>query len=186
MRLSLNVDQETFDSAGATFEPVPAGSYKVNIYEITSGEVKSGDNKGKPRLNFQFRIQDGETSPDGKKQGNRRLFAGINAFAGKSRKDGSEVPPFDLIAIGKAIGLSAEELSDADTAEWQGEALEVRVVHEEKMTKESNYKEPFKPAQYREVVKGYRSIEAAETASSASATVKSAGKAKAGAGAFTL
>jgi hypothetical protein len=186
MRLSLNVDQEVFDSAGANFEPVPAGNYKATVYEVTTGKVKSGENEGKDRLNVQFRIADGELAPDGSKQGNRRVFAGINAFYGKSKKDGSPVAPFDLVGLVKALGGNAEDLADLDTDDWLGQELEIKVAHEEKKTKESNYREPFNPPQYREVIKGYRSLDAAETAAVSSSTVKAGGKAKATAGAFSL
>lgn len=185
MRLSLNVDQETFDSAGANFEPVPAGNYKATVFEVTSGEVKSGDNKGKPRLNVQFRIADGELSPEGKKVGNRRVFSGINAFYGKSAKTGEPVAPFDLVGIVKALGGTSEDLADLDTDDWLGKELEIKVAHEEKKTKESNYRDSYTPPQFREVVKGYRSLEAAETASSASATVKANSGAKAAVGGNT-
>lgn len=171
MRIQLNIDQETFENTNTEFTPVPEGEYKVTVFDVKSGEVQSGDNKGKPRLNVQFRIQDGETSVDGKKQGNRRVFSGINAFYGTSKKDGKPTPPFDVIAIAKALGQSAEDLSDLDTDDWLGEELIVRVAHEEKKTKESNYKESFNPPQFREVVKSYRSIDSAAKSATAKATV---------------
>jgi hypothetical protein len=185
-RISLNIDQETFDSTNTDFAPVPEGKYKVTVFEVTDGEVKTGPNKGKQRINVQFRIADGELAPDGSKQGNRRLFAGINTFKGRSQKTGEETLPFDLVGIVKALGGNADDLENLDTDDWLGEELEVTVVHEEKMTKESGYTESYEPARFREVVKGYRSLHAAETAAVSSATVKAGGKAKASAGAFSL
>lgn len=184
-RISLNIDAETFDSAGLAFDPVPAGKYKVNIYEIRVDKVQNGDNKGKPRLNFQFKIQDGETAPDGSKQGNRRLFHGANAFYGKSRKDGSPVAPFDLISIAKAIGLGADALADLNTEDWLGEELEVKVGHERKQHRVNGEYVDIEPAEYREVCKGFRSIGAAETAASSGEAVRSSGS-KPKAGAFSL
>jgi hypothetical protein len=178
MRLSLNVDQETFDSAGRSFEPVPVGRYKVNIFSIAADQVKSGDNAGKPRLKFQFRIADGEVAADGSRQQNRRLFADINAFEGTS-KDGKPTPPYDLVAIAKAMGVGQDELDDIDTDDWLGEELYLDVTWEEKKTKESNYKESFSPKQYREKTRGYRSVESVENSAAATASVKANTGAKA-------
>ena len=77
--------------------------------------MKSGENKGKLRLKFQFRIADGEVSDDGARQQNRRLFADVNAFDGVDKKTGNATPPYDLVAIGKALGYDAEALKDIDT-----------------------------------------------------------------------
>lgn len=170
-RISLVVDQETFDATNTDFSPVPEGEYLATIFAVEAREVQNGDNKGKTRLNVQYRITDGETAPDGTKQGNRRVFQGVNAFYGKSRKDGSDVLPFDLVGIIKALGGNAESLADMDTDDWLGEALYIKVVHEERMTKESGYKEPFVPAQYRENVRSVRSMSAATTAATSTATV---------------
>lgn len=181
-RLTLNIDAETIESTNTTFEPVPTGKYKVSVYEVELQEVKTGENKGKPRLNFQFRIQDGETSPEGKNQGNRRLFHGANAFKSKNKKDPSkENLPYDLIGIGKAIGLTSEQINNIDTDEWLGKELEVEVTHREQMTKESNYKESYNPKRYSESLRSFRSLDAATTAMQSAVSVKSAaagGKAK--------
>lgn len=182
-RLTLNVDQETFDSAGRSFTPVPPGDYKVTIFSIVNDEVKTGDNKGKLRLKFQFRIADGEVAPDGANQGNRRLFADINAFNGTDKKTSQPTPPYDLVAIAKAMGASRDELDDIDTDDWLGEELYVSVTWEEKKTAESNYKESFNPKQYREKVRGFRSVASVETSAAATAAVT--GKANTGAKAGT-
>jgi hypothetical protein len=182
-RLSLNVDQETFDSAGRSFDPVPVGRYKVTIFSIGDAVVGgTGDNAGKPRLKFQFRIVDGEVAADGSRQGNRRLFSDINAFEGVNQKTKEPTPPYDLVAIGKALGYDTEALKDVDTDDWLGEELYVDVTWEEKKTKESNYKESFSPKQYREKVRGYRSLASVETSATATAAVvgKAATGAKAG------
>lgn len=178
-RLTLNVDQETFDSAGRSFEPVPVGRYKVSIFSIVNDEVKSGDNKGKLRLKFQFRIAEGETSDDGQKQTNRRLFADINAFEGVNKKTNAPTPPYDLVAIAKAMGVGSDEMGDMDTDDWLGEELYVDVTWEEKKTKESGYTESFSPKQFREKVRGFRSVDSVETSAAATATVT--GKAPTGA-----
>jgi hypothetical protein len=178
-RLSLNVDQETFENAGRSFTPVPQGDYKVSIFAITPDEVKKGENQGKPRLKFQFRIADGEEAPDGTKQGNRRLFADVNAFEGTDKKTGKPTPPYDLVAIGKALGLSAEELADVDTDDWLGEELQVTVKHTRKQHQVNGTWVNIEPAEYRETVRGYRSLASVETSVAAAASV--AGKAPAAA-----
>jgi hypothetical protein len=181
-RLTLNIDQDSFDGAG--FEPVPVGPYRVNIYSIDVREVKTGDHKGKPRLNFQFRVQDGQTSPEGKKQGNRRLFVELNAFEMPNKKDPSKMnAPFELIAIGKAIGLDREQINDLNTEDWLGKELQLSVAaHEEKLAKNpATGKYDIKTGTYREVIKGFRSVESAGTAAAASAAVLAkAGSAKTG------
>lgn len=187
-RLTLNIDQDTFDGAG--FEPVPVGPYKVNIYSVEQREVKQGEHKGKPRLSFQFRIQDGETSPEGKRQGNRRLFVELNAFPTQNKKDPSKTnQPFELIAIGKAIGLTLDQINDLDTDDWLGKELQLSVAaHEEKMAKNpATGKYDISTKTYREVIKGFRSLESAGTAAAASATVLAkSGKASAPNSAFNL
>lgn len=178
-RLTLNVDQADFDSAGRSFTPVPPADYTVSIFSITSDVVKTGDNAGKPRLKFQFRIADGETSPDGQSQANRRLFADINAFDGINKKTGKPTPPFDLVAIGKALGLTPEELKDCDTDDWLGQELQVTVVWKRKQHQVNGSWVDIEPAEYRENVKGFRSLES--VAESAAATAKVTGKANTGA-----
>jgi hypothetical protein len=171
VRLSLNVDQETIDNSGREFEPIPVGKYEASIFEIKADEVKNGDNKGKLRLKFHFRIEDGQESPDGKHQGNRRVFADVNAFTGVSKKDGSPTPPFDLLAIAKAIGLSAEDLADIDTEEWLGESLQINVGHKKKQHQVDGAWVDIEPAEYREVIRGYRSLESVEASATAAASV---------------
>lgn len=176
VRLTLNVDETTYEDAGKAFELVPTGRHKVTIFDIKEDSVKTGDNAGKPRLKFQFKIADGEP------HANRRLFNDVNAFEGKSKTDGSPVPMYDLIAIGKAIGLSVDQVKDFDSDEWLGEELYVTVSHEEKKTKESNYKESYNPPEYREKVKGFRSTASVTTSVGAAATAGGATTAKAATG----
>lgn len=169
--LQLNVTESDYENSGNVDNtPVPTGKYVVTIFDVEAGEVASGPNEGKPRLNFQFRIADGQVSPDGRNQGNRRLFWGINAFKSKSKKTGELLPMFDLISLGKAIGLTVEQINSFDSDEWLGEELEVTVAHEEKKTKESGYKESFNPKEYRAVVKNPKSLKAPSSAPAAKAT----------------
>jgi hypothetical protein len=171
VRLSLNVDQETIDNSGRDDEPVPAGKYEVKIFEIKADEVKNGDNKGKLRLKFHFRIEDGQESPDGRHQGNRRIFADVNAFPGVSKLTGEPTPPYDLLTIAKAIGVSAEDLADIDTEEWLGEALQVTVAHKKKQHQVDGQWVDIEPAEYRAVARSFRSLESVEASATAAATV---------------
>lgn len=53
--------------------PVPKGNYNVTIFDVKTEEVKSGANAGKPRLNVQLKIADGQYE-------NRRLFVYIPLY----------------------------------------------------------------------------------------------------------
>jgi hypothetical protein len=175
VRLTLNVDEEVFEGSG--FELIPTGRHKVTIFEITESEVKTGKNAGKPRLKFQFKIAEGEPLAG------RYLFHDANAFEGTD-KEGKPLPMYDLLGIGKAIGLSADQVRNFDSDEWLGEELFVTVTHEEKKTKESNYTESFDPKEYRERLKGWRSTSSVTTSLGAAeaaggTTVKAATGAKA-------
>jgi hypothetical protein len=160
--LNLSIDQETFDSSGG-YTPLPEDKYKVSIFEA---EVKYIDNpssayNGKPRINFTFKVLPGEEYEG------RRVFFGANAFPVTSSKDGKVHAPYDLISIGKAIGLSKEQIENIDLDEWLGGELELTLVHKPKMSKESGYKVAI-PGEVREEAKSFRSLEAASTAASAS------------------
>ena len=159
--LNLSIDQDTFDNSGA-YTPLPEGKYKVSVFEA---EVKYIDKpaspyNGKPRINFVFKVQPGEEYE------NRRIFFGANAFPITSSKDGKVHPPYDLIGLGKAIGLSKEQIENIDLDEWLGGEAEVTLIHKPKMSKESGYKEAI-PGEVREEVKSIRSLTAASTAASA-------------------
>ena len=176
VRLSLNVDDEVFEGSG--FELVPTGRHKVVIFDINEREVKAGPNAGKPRLNFQFKIAEGEPLAG------RYLFTDVNAFETPSqKKPGTMNPMYDLIAIGSAIGLSAEQIRNFDSDEWLGEELFLTVVHEEKKTKESNYTESYNPPEYREAVKGFRSCKSVTTSVAAAASAGATAPVKAATGA---
>lgn len=177
VRLTLNVDEAVFEGAG--FDLIPTGRHRVTIYDVNQREVKAGKNAGKPRLNFQFKIVEGEP------HGNRRLFTDVNAFETESTKEpGKMNPMYDLIGLGKAIGLTVDQVKDFDSDEWLGQELFLTVAHEEKKTKESNYTESFDPPEYRETVKGFRSTASVTTSVGAAATV-AGGKAPAAAKAAT-
>lgn len=184
-RLTLNVDKADFDSAGRSFDPVLPGDYKVTIFSITDDTVKSGANAGKPRLKFQFRIADGETDSNGTNQGNRRLFADINAFNGTSKKDGKEVPPFDLVAIAKAMGATLEEINsgEVDTDDWLGEELQVTVKWQRKQHQVDGKWVDIEPAEYREQVRGFRSMDSVAESAAATARVTGAAGGKTNTGA---
>jgi hypothetical protein len=194
--LNLTIDPETFeDSTPRDFDPVPAGRYPVTIFDIKDVEVKNGANAGKIKLKVQFKIEEGFIASDGSKVGNRRLFADINTFGGisgpNSKNPGKPYGPFDLIALGKAIGKveSADDLSSIDTDEWLGESLQVEVEHVYKRVQHdgewvSSDELPEEHPDYgtkRENVKAYRSLKAAATAAAAAK-----GKSNTKAGGFTL
>lgn len=173
-RISLVVDQETFDSTNDSFAPVPKGTYKCSLFDVKPGEVGSGENKGKLRLNFHWKIADGEESADGKPQQNRRLFDNINAFAGTNKATGKPTPPFDLIKIAKGLGYGADALSDLDTDDWLGEELYIVVDHKKKQHQVDGKWVDISPVEWQEKIRGYRSVESMETATTSSALVNEA------------
>jgi len=180
VRISLNVDQETFDSAGRSFEPVPVGKYKVSIFAIGEDTVKTGDNVGKSRLKFQFRIADGEVAADGSRQQNRRLFADVNNFEGKDKKTGEPTPSYDLVAIGKALGYDSEAMKDLDTDDWLQEELYLDVTWAKKQEQVNGAWVDKTPVEFKEKVRGFRSVDSVETSAASSVAVKANTGAKAG------
>lgn len=167
MRITLNVAQDKFDNAsGGDFPLIPAGKYKANVFAAEAAECQSTNNKGKPQVKVQFKLQDGQG------QDNRRLFKTFNFFGDN---------PFDTINFLKALGFDYTQIAveGIDTEDLLGEELEITVKHRKKMSKESGYKKPVEPEEFMEEVSGYRSMDAASTAGK--------GKTLAGAGGkFTL
>ena len=102
----------TSQSSGAPLSAIPAGSYNATIFDVKQEQVRSGPNEGKPRLNVQFRISNGQYE-------NRRVFAYIALYVagdfwktqsffkalGFDMKSGDfEVPEANDL-LGKAIGV---------------------------------------------------------------------------------
>jgi hypothetical protein len=91
---------------------IPAGSYNASIFDVKQEEVRSGPNEGKPRLNVQFRISDGQYE-------NRRVFAYIALYVagdfwktqsffkalGYDMKSGDFEVPEPTELMGKAVGV---------------------------------------------------------------------------------
>ena len=91
---------------------IPAGSYNATIFDVKQEEVRSGPNEGKPRLNVQFRISDGQYE-------NRRVFAYIALYVagdfwktqsffkalGYDMKSGDFEVPESTELMGKAVGV---------------------------------------------------------------------------------
>lgn len=60
-------------SSTTTLSAIPAGTYQATVFDAKLEEVRSGPNEGKPRLNVQFRVSDGEFE-------NRRVFSYIPLY----------------------------------------------------------------------------------------------------------
>lgn len=162
--LNLNITEDAYQNAGNS-APVDEDHYEVSIYSIDFDTVKGdGPNKGKPRLKFQFKVVEGAES--GTKNANRKIFHDVNAFNGKD-KDGNETQPFELIDIAKAIGLSREEINNFAKGDWLNQRLRLSISHEVKMSKESGYKTPIKPTEYRAIAKRFRSLDSAAASATA-------------------
>lgn len=160
--LNLNITEDAYNNAGNS-APVDEDHYEVSIYSIDFDTVKNGNHKGKTRLKFQFKVAEGEAT--GTKNANRKIFHDVNAFS--IEKDGQVFPPFELIDIGKAIGLTREDINGFKKGDWLGQRLRLSVSHEQKMTKESGYKEPVKPTEYRAIAKRFRSLDSAGVSAAA-------------------
>lgn len=164
--LNLNITEDAYQNAGNS-APVDEDHYEVSIYSIDFDTVKGvGPNKGKPRLKFQFKVVEGEAT--GTKNANRKIFHDVNAFHGTD-KNGASTDPFELIDIGKAIGLSREDINGFNKGDWLNQRLRLSISHELKMSKESGYKEPIKPAEYRAIAKRFRSLDSATVSATANA-----------------
>lgn len=56
-------DEFTIDFSGVKsldFSPIPVGEYDAEVVECKTDKVKSGENAGKPKLVFQFKLVGGE------------------------------------------------------------------------------------------------------------------------------
>jgi hypothetical protein len=109
------ITEDALSSASSSSGPmqaIPAGSYNASIFDVKQEEVRSGPNEGKPRLNVQFRISDGQYE-------NRRVFAYIALYVagdfwktqsffkalGYDMKSGDFEVPEPTELMGKAIGV---------------------------------------------------------------------------------
>ena len=84
MARKAQVTGEVSTETGGAFKPLPAGRYEVTIFGVEEGKYKNGPNKGRPNLNVQYRISEGQ------KGTNRRIFDLIPLFtnwAGPEAKD---------------------------------------------------------------------------------------------------
>lgn len=68
MARKVQVTGEVSTETNTGFKPLKAGKYEVTIFGVEEGAYKNGDNKGKPNLNVQYKISDGQ------KGANRRVF----------------------------------------------------------------------------------------------------------------
>lgn len=187
IQLNTTIDQETYDKAGKGFDPVPAGTYEAHVFEIEVTQVKNGGRyDGQPKLNFTFKIDEGQTAEDGTDVGGRQLWKNVNAFDVWSDKHNKFFPPFELIDLGKALGKTPEEIKNIDTDEWVGEALQVtvKVIPKQEKDPATDKYVDVKPAlpggkfdndQLKNEVTRFRSLENAATSAKAGAKAKSKG-----------
>lgn len=61
-KLTINLTGQTVqeESAGPSFEALPAGTYKATLYDVEAGEYASEANKGRPKYDLEIRITEGE------------------------------------------------------------------------------------------------------------------------------
>jgi hypothetical protein len=184
-RITLNVAQETFESAEnkTGFDPVPKGWYRCNVFEVKAKESgPNSKNPGSPQINVQFKIQDGEEAADGSdtKVANRRGFKLFNLYGDT---------PFDTINFFKALGYSYEQIKEegVDTDDLEGEELEVYFGTRVKQIKNASGKYVNDPDGEKENnLTGFRAIGAGEVAKQAKTAAKSSKAGTAKAGGFSL
>lgn len=87
MARTVNISgSDVKDSKGNGFDPLPAGKYNVNIYEVSEGEYKNGGNAGRTFLKLHLKVADGQ------KGANRRLFVNVGDFPRWAPKPGGKDP----------------------------------------------------------------------------------------------
>jgi hypothetical protein len=116
---TINFKADALESKSGSMEPVPAGSYNATLFDIKEETVRSGPNEGKPRLNVQFRISEGQHE-------NRRVFSYVPLYAandawkaasffkslGYDVKAGNFKVPSIEDMLGKPIGVRVKVGSD--------------------------------------------------------------------------
>lgn len=68
MARKVQVTGEVSTETNTGFKPLKAGKYEVTVFGVEEGAYKNGANKGKPNLNVQYRISEGQSGA------NRRVF----------------------------------------------------------------------------------------------------------------
>lgn len=168
--INLNITEDEFNNAGY-IPPVDEDNYEVSIYSIDFDTVKTGANKGKPRLKFRFKIVEGERTRD--KNRGRSIFQDVNAFKGTSKETGEPTPPYDLLGIGKAIGLGLSDINNFNKGDWLGRTLRIGIEHEQKMKQNPTTKKYDTPiaGEFRAVVSrnSARSLDSVATSATANA-----------------
>lgn len=76
------------EDTGGGFDPLPAGVYEATIYDAKVGEYNSVKNKGRPKMDIQYRIADGQ------KGANRRIFESVPLFTNWNNEGKTDAFPF--------------------------------------------------------------------------------------------
>lgn len=133
MARSVNVTgSDVKDSKGGGFDPIPAGTYNVTIFDKEVKQYKNGGNAGRDYLALQLRISDGQ------KHSNRRLFVNVGDFPRWAPKNGKAEGSVNFLFFQfyKALGVEFPEGVDGavdlpDYEDLDGAALAVKVVIKE-------------------------------------------------------
>lgn len=131
MARSVNIaGSDIKDSKSTGFDPIPAGTYNVTIYDYEVKQVKPGSaNAGRDFLALQLRISEPQ------KGANRRLFVNVFDFprwAPKAGKSEGSVN-FLFFQFYKALGVDFPDGVDGevdlpDYEDLQGSSVAVKVV----------------------------------------------------------
>ena len=126
---------------GSGFDPLPAGKYNVNIFEVSEGTYKEGGaNAGRTFLKLHLKVADGQAGA------NRRLFTNVGDFPRWAPKPGGKDPkgapnyqffqfykslPDDL-AVEFPEGVDGDvELPDLEDLEGALLAVKIKVVKDD-------------------------------------------------------
>ena len=84
---NLNLTGETISEPSSGFDPLPPGKYAVSVYDAEAGEFgPNGVNGGRPNLQVQFRVSDGQAGA------NRRIFQTVGLFPSWAPKEKGDTP----------------------------------------------------------------------------------------------
>lgn len=90
------------------FTALPAGRYLAEVVEVERGTVKSGDNKGAPKLTIRFKVEeDLEGEPINKVLFDHRTLTGKGAGVTKARLEDLGVDVTQPISPSSIVGTKA-------------------------------------------------------------------------------
>lgn len=116
----VNMSDKEAESEARDFTPLPKGAYHCAITDVTLEQVKSGKNEGKPMLNFEFTVQEGQYDK-------RKVFARAMLWEGAL---------YTISQMLKAVGIDPKRGVIPPAEWWQGKHMVVLVKLVQKQAKD--------------------------------------------------